>query len=106
MNNTELMNVLSLASKSKTNKEISIYMGAGLVLFGLGYIYFLRKNKKLTQSSTQNRMLISEMNNRIGSIQHENSRLMSDCSYLMNKFNQLLVEFQKEKSDGKQDSEG
>ena len=96
MNNNELMNALALASKAKTNKELVIMAGLGILVIGGICYYYHAQNQELKRMHRKSTGQMSEMGSQIYSLQEIINRLhaANNQLYLRNK----LIESMK-KSD-------
>ena len=75
MTPVEHMNVLAYCSKSKTNKDLAIIAGIGiLVVGGICYYYYIQ-NQELKQRQQTYAGQMSEMSSRIYSLQESNRSL-------------------------------
>ena len=84
MNNNELMNALALASKAKTNKELAIMAGLGILVIGGICYYYHVQNQELKRMHRRSTGQMSEMGSQIASMQEIINNL-HDQLYLRNK---------------------
>ncbi len=99
MNNIDLMKALALASKSKTNKELAIMAGLGLLIVGGICYYYYTNNQVLKRLNEKYTGQISDMSNQISSLNERNISLQNKLNKLHQKNNDLTVSLKKSEAD-------
>ncbi|MBU3714783.1 MAG: hypothetical protein FGM46_07520 [Ferruginibacter sp.] len=113
MNNIDLMNALALASKSKKNKDLVIYMGIVLAVISVSCLLALKAKKKLkienqqlhNQNQNKQNQLLA-MSGQLSSAKNEQKKIQNEYDLLLHKYNQITVFSEKERPADSQEGLG
>jgi hypothetical protein len=94
-NTVELMNILSQCSKSKTNKDLAVLAGVGIIVVSGICLYYYSRYHNLSQLYQKHTGRISVMSNQISSLNERNSSLQNQLNKLHQKNNDLTVSLKK-----------
>jgi len=89
------MNVLALASKAKTNKELAIMTGLGILVIGGICYYYHTQNQALKRMHRRSIGQMSEMGSKISSLQKMINSLRSENYQLYLRNNDLIASLRK-----------
>ncbi|MFN5334262.1 MAG: hypothetical protein ACK5BV_03630 [Bacteroidota bacterium] len=98
-NTVELMNILSLCSKSKTNKDLAKKNGFWLVVIGGICLYYYYQNHTLRQLQKKHTGLLSEMSSQLSSLKESNGLLQNQINKLNQTNNNLIASLKKLESN-------
>jgi Tfp pilus assembly major pilin PilA len=95
MNNYPILSVYALSSKAKTNKELLIMAGIGIIVIGgLCYYYYIQ-NQELKQIQQTHSGQMSEINSRVSSLQESNRGLQYELDKIYQRSYELMATINK-----------
>jgi len=105
MNTVEIMDVLASASKAKTNRDLAIMAGIGILVIGGVCYYYYTQNQELKRTNKNYLGQMSKMNSTISSLEHSNiniqdafNRIYADKLELMNQIQMLKISSKEQSS--------
>ena len=104
MKKVDLMNVLAHASRSKTNRDLAIMAGIGILVIGGVCYYYYMQNHNLKRVKIKHIEQISEMSSEISSLKENNNNIQEKIKQINKENSRISAELYELKKTSKKDA--